>query len=111
MNILFNKHKLPEDMEDITAKDLKKRLEQGEQLNVIDVREDWEYDEFNIGARLIPIGQLPERLEELSDLKDEELIIHCRSGARSGQAKMFLEQNGFNKVRNVLGGMIAFQES
>ncbi|MEY4383858.1 MAG: hypothetical protein RI995_1400 [Bacteroidota bacterium] len=96
-------------MEDITVEELKRRIDAKEKLNIIDVREEHEFDEFNIGATLIPLGELPDRLEEIDQFKDEELIIHCRSGARSGRAKDFLEMQGFSKVRNLLGGMLAWQ--
>jgi rhodanese-related sulfurtransferase len=98
-------------MEDITVKELKERMAANEALNIIDVREEHEFDEFNIGATLIPLGELPDRLDEIEDLKDAELIVHCRSGARSGRAKDFLEMQGFTKVRNLLGGMIEWQNS
>ena len=93
-------------MIDITTDELKQRMDAGEKLNLFDVREIHEFDEFNIGATLIPLGELPYRLSELSNLKNEEIIIHCRSGARSNNAKMFLLDNGFINVRNVLGGML-----
>jgi rhodanese-related sulfurtransferase len=94
---------------DITIKELKERLDKGEALNLIDVREEYEFDEFNIGAKLIPLGELPDRLNEIEALKDQEILIHCRSGARSGRAKEYLESEGFSNVRNVLGGMLAWQ--
>lgn len=97
-------------MEDITVQELKQRIDAQEKLNIIDVREEHEFDEFNIGATLIPLGELPDRLDEIEQFKDEELIIHCRSGARSGRAKDFLEMQGFTKVRNLLGGMLAWQD-
>jgi rhodanese-related sulfurtransferase len=84
-------------------------LDKGEALNLIDVREEYEFDEFNIGAKLIPLGELPDRLDEIEALKDQEILIHCRSGARSGRAKEYLESEGFSNVRNVLGGMLAWQ--
>lgn len=93
---------------DITVEDLKARIDNGEKLNLVDVREQWEFDEANLGAILIPLQTLPNRLAELEKFKEEELIIHCRSGARSANAKKFLEQNGFKNVRNVLGGIIAY---
>ena len=97
-------------MIDITVEELKTRMDLNEPLNIIDVREPHEYDEFNIGARLIPLGTLPGMIDELAELKDEELIIHCRSGNRSGTAKSFLVEAGFTKVRNLLGGMLEWQQ-
>lgn len=96
-------------MADITVEELKTRMDKGEDLIVIDVREPHEYEEYNIGARLIPLGTLPSVVEELSDLKDEEIIVHCRSGARSANAKAYLASIGFNNVRNVLGGIMDWQ--
>ena len=87
---------------DISVVELKKRLDAGETINLIDVREQYEYDEFNLGGDLIPLGTLPGKLEE-------EVIVHCRSGARSGTAKMFLIQSGFTNVRNLLGGVLDWQ--
>jgi len=94
---------------DITIEELKERLDKGEKLNLFDVREEYEFDEFNIGATLIPLGELPDRLDEISHLKNEEILIHCRSGARSGRAKDYLIAEGYTNVRNVLGGMMAWQ--
>lgn len=94
---------------DITVEELKQRMEKGEDLIVIDVREPHEYEEFNIGGRLIPLGTLPQVADELSDLKDEEIIVHCRSGARSANAKAYLQSLGFTRVRNLLGGVMDWQ--
>ena len=94
---------------DITAQELKERLDQGEKLHLFDVREPNEYEDDNIGATLIPLGELPFRMDELDGLQDEEVIVHCRSGARSGRAQQMLEENGFNNVRNLTGGMLAYR--
>ena len=98
-------------MQDITVSELKKRLDSGAQDSVfIDVREPYEYEEFNLGAKLIPLGTIVNAAStELADDKDAEIIIHCRSGARSGQAKMVLTNMGFPNVRNVEGGVLAWQ--
>ncbi|MEI6508803.1 MAG: rhodanese-like domain-containing protein [Bacteroidota bacterium] len=96
-------------MQDITCLELKERMDKNEKLNIIDVREPYEYDAFNIGAKLIPLGTLPMSLHELESLKNEEIIVHCRSGARSANAKLFLMNNGFTNVRNLLGGMLEWQ--
>lgn len=93
---------------DITPEELKERKDKGESLNVVDVREKWEFDEVNIGALLIPLQTLPNRISEIEQFKDSELIVHCRSGKRSDTAKKFLEQNGFKNVRNLLGGIEAY---
>jgi rhodanese-related sulfurtransferase len=98
-------------MKNITVEELKSRMDAGEHLNIIDVREPSEYAEFNIGAKLIPLGKIVNmQLDELEDLKNEELIIHCKAGSRSAQACMVLEQAGFTNVTNVTGGMMAWQQ-
>ncbi len=98
-------------MSDITVQELKERMDHGEKLHIIDVREPHEFEEFNIGAQLIPLGTLPEKLSELNTLKNEEVIVHCRSGARSGNAKLYMMDSGFTNVRNLLGGMMAWRDA
>ncbi|KIC93313.1 rhodanese-like domain-containing protein [Flavihumibacter solisilvae] len=98
-------------MQNITVEQLKSRIEAGEKLNVIDVREPDEYAAFNIGAQLIPLGKIQAmQIEEIEDLKNDELIIHCRSGKRSMTACLFLETMGFTNTKNLEGGMLAWQE-
>ena len=96
-------------MEDITVQELKERMDKGEKLNIIDVRQPYEFEEFNIGAKLVPLDTLPEAMADMRALKDKEIIVHCRSGARSATAKAYLSQNGFTKVRNLIGGMMEWQ--
>lgn len=95
---------------DITCREVKERLENGEEFHFIDVREEWEYEEANIDAKLIPLGDLPARISEIEHMKEEEVIVHCKSGARSGRAKKFLNSQGFKNVRNMEGGIIAYLE-
>lgn len=96
--------------QDITAKEVKQRLDNGEKLFIIDVREPYEYEEYNIGGKLIPLGELQTQIDDLlENHKDEEIIIHCRSGARSTAARNFMIQNGFNNIRNMVGGIMAYQ--
>lgn len=98
-------------MTSITVEQLKARLDAGEKLNIIDVREPGEYAEANIGVPLIPLGKIQAmQIEEIEDLKNEEIIIHCRSGKRSATAAMFLETLGFTNTVNVEGGILAWQE-
>ncbi len=92
-------------MNDITVEDLKSRLSNGETLNLIDVRETWEYDEFNIGAKNLPLSSFMSFIPDLEELKDEEVIVHCKMGGRSMQAAAILEQMGFKNVKNVVGGI------
>ena len=95
---------------DITAHELKERLDNDENIIILDVREPHEHEEYNIGGQLIPLGTLPSSLESLADHKEDEIVVYCRSGNRSGAAKNFLEQAGFTQVRNLLGGMLEWQE-
>ena len=98
-------------MDIITVEELKARIDAGEKLNLIDCREPFEYAEFNIGAKLIPLGKFQSmQIEEIEDLKEEEIIIHCRSGQRSMMACMFLDTLGFKNTKNLIGGVLAWQE-
>ncbi len=98
-------------MNNITANEVKARLDAGEKLNLVDVREPHEHAEFNIGGLLIPLGKVQMlQVEEIEDLKGEEVICYCRSGNRSGMAGMMLEQLGFTNVNNLTGGMLGWQQ-
>jgi len=98
-------------MENIFNEELKRRMDAGEKLNIVDVREPYENAEFNIGGILIPLGKIQMmQTEEIDDLKDQEIILYCRSGNRSGQACMFLDSMGFKKTKNLVGGMLGWQE-
>ena len=98
-------------MNNITVEELKKRLDAGEKLHIVDVREPHEKAEFDIGGVLIPLGQIQSmQIDEIEDLKEKEVILYCRSGNRSGQACMFLDAMGFKNTRNLVGGMLAWQE-
>lgn len=96
---------------DIEVQELKQKMDAGENFVFIDVREAWEYDEFNLGAKLIPLGNITTAAVELKDHRDDEIVIHCRSGQRSGMAKQLLMSMGFTNVRNLLGGVLAWQEA
>jgi sulfur-carrier protein adenylyltransferase/sulfurtransferase len=72
------------------------------------VREPHEYEVANIGARLIPLGELPERLVELD--RDENLAVHCKTGSRSARAVKLMQEAGFQNVYNVKGGITAWSE-
>ena len=97
-------------MENITVEQLKQRLDRGEKVNLIDVREPDEFAEFNLGGKLIPLGKIQTmQVDEIEDLKDEEIILHCRSGKRSLTAGLFLETLGFRNVKNLAGGVMEWQ--
>jgi rhodanese-related sulfurtransferase len=98
-------------MKSITVEDLKAKLDAGEHLNLVDVREPHEHAAFNIGGQLFPLGLVQSlQLDEIEHLKNEEVFVYCRSGNRSGQACLMLEPYGFTNVINVVGGMLAWQE-
>lgn len=98
-------------MQNINVEELKNRKDAGEKINLVDCREPDEYAGFNIGGMLIPLGRFQSfQVDELEDLKDEEVIVHCRSGVRSMQACMLLETMGFKNVKNLEGGILAWLE-
>ncbi len=94
----------------ISVDRLKERMDAGEDIKLIDVRELHEHEEFNIGGQLIPLGSIPSAVEDLYDQRDDEIVLYCRSGNRSGQAQQYLMQLGFTNVLNLMGGMLAWQE-
>jgi len=98
-------------MKTITPEEVKQRLDAGENLHLLDVRQPEENAEFNIGGELLPLGEIQAmQTEDIEDLKDEEVICYCRSGNRSGQAALILEQLGFSNVKNLVGGMLSWKE-
>ncbi|UOQ74880.1 rhodanese-like domain-containing protein [Hymenobacter cellulosilyticus] len=97
-------------MNDITPEELKQRQAAGETPIILDVRETWENEEGRIeGSQNIPLGSLPEKIADLEELKDQEIIVHCKGGGRSASAKALLTQHGFSHVRNLLGGYSAYK--
>jgi rhodanese-related sulfurtransferase len=98
-------------MTNISVEELKSRMDAGEKLNLLDVRQPEETAEFNIGGIAFPLGKIQSmQTEDIENLKDEEVICYCRSGNRSGMAALVLEQLGFNNVKNLTGGMLAWRE-
>lgn len=97
-------------MTNITAEEVKARMDAGEKLNLLDVREPHENAEFNIGGILLPLGKVQTmQVEDIEDLRTEEVILYCRSGNRSGQSALILEQLGFANVKNLVGGMLGWE--
>ncbi|MBL7829037.1 MAG: rhodanese-like domain-containing protein [Saprospiraceae bacterium] len=92
----------------ITVQELKQKLDAGENFLLLDVREPWEYEEFNLGGRLMPVNGLMNQMWELEDYKNQEIVVHCRSGARSGMAQALMTAQGFTNVRNLTGGVMAW---
>ena len=92
----------------ITVKELKRRLDAGEEVQLIDVREPYEYQIAQIGGKLIPQNDVPQRLAEID--RNREVIVQCRSGARSQRIAEFLVQSGYPRVANLAGGILAWSE-
>jgi adenylyltransferase/sulfurtransferase len=91
----------------ITPKELKSRIDKGDKLILLDVREQWEYDLAKLaGSTLIPLGSLPQFLTKLD--RDTEIIAICHHGMRSADATNFLLQQGFKNVKNLVGGIDAW---
>jgi len=96
--------KVPE----ITPRELRERLDKGDDLFILDVREPHEYQICNIRGHLIPLGELPRRVHELDSSR--EIVAHCRSGKRSAEAIDFLRKAGFRKIHNLRGGILAWSD-
>jgi rhodanese-related sulfurtransferase len=98
-------------MKTISVEDLKAKLDAGEKINLVDVREPHEHAAFNIGGILLPLGKVQVlETDDIDHLKNETVYVYCRSGNRSGQACLMLEPYGFKDIVNVSGGMLAWQE-
>src|SRR5580658_8049063 len=90
----------------ITVTELKRRIDTGEDVFILDVREPFEYQIANIGGTLIPQNEVPQRLAEID--RDREIIVHCKSGGRSQRIAEFLKQSGYPDVVNLAGGILAW---
>jgi adenylyltransferase/sulfurtransferase len=93
---------------EITATELKARQDRGDKLFILDVREPHEYQICNLNGKLIPLGELPKRVNELDS--SVEMVVHCRSGKRSADAIHFLQTAGFKKLWNLKGGVLAWAD-
>ncbi len=94
-------------MKTIAVLELKDKIEQGEAFQLIDVREDWEVEAASINGEHIPMSEIPNELDKIAT--DKPVIIHCRSGKRSGMIVEYLEKNGFDNVYNLTGGIQAWK--
>jgi molybdopterin/thiamine biosynthesis adenylyltransferase/rhodanese-related sulfurtransferase len=92
----------------LSVKDLKKRMDSGEDVFILDVREPYEYQIAQIGGKLIPQNDVPQRLAEIP--RDREIVVQCRSGARSQRIAEFLKQSGYTQVANLAGGILAWSD-
>lgn len=95
-------------MKEITVQELKEKMDAGEDFQLIDVREDFEYEMSNLGGELIPLSGI--MIESGKIDKNKPVIMQCRSGKRSAAAIMQLEQQGFTNLYNLKGGMLAWAE-
>jgi len=96
-------------MKEITVQELKKLKDGNENFQLIDVREQHEFDNANLGGELIPLSEVPLNISKIS--KDKKVILHCRSGQRSSNIIKWLEQNnGFNNLYNLKGGILAWSK-
>lgn len=94
-------------MKEITPQELKAKLDNKEDFQLIDVREDYEHEHSNIGGELIPLGTIMDNIDKFS--KDKTVVVYCRSGNRSGVAIRALEQQyGFTNLYNLKGGILAY---
>ena len=93
---------------EITPEDVQAKLDRKDAFTLLDVREpqEWSVSHLN-GAIHVPLQQVPQRLAEIP--RDRDLVVYCRSGGRSAHAQRFLEANGYSRVRNLTGGMRAWQ--
>lgn len=93
-------------MKEITVQELKEKRDNGEDFQLVDVREDFEYEMSNLGGTLIPLGGIPIESDKIA--KDKPVVVMCRSGKRSAAAIMQLEQQGFTNLYNLQGGILAW---
>lgn len=98
-------------MKEITAPELKTMLEAKKGITLIDVREPYEHEEYNIGGILIPLADIPYSAERIKDLGDTTIVLYCRSGNRSTMAQKLLAlQHGITNTLNLKGGILAWKE-
>ena len=95
-------------IEEVTVEELLEMQKQNKDVLVLDVREPSEYDVDNMQGKLIPLGQLPDRLDELD--REQLIVVHCKSGGRSSRAVAYLMGEGFKNVKNLKGGITAWRE-
>ncbi len=94
----------------VTVQEINQLISENKTPYLIDVREVFEHEEFNIGGRNIPLTSLPGFLKEIQAHKNEDVVVYCRSGGRSSMAQSILMQNGFMQVKNLVGGVMAWKE-
>lgn len=97
-----------EEVKEVTVQQLKELLDSGADFQLIDVREEYEYEIANLNGQLIPLGQVLDRVNEIS--KEKQVVVHCRSGKRSANAIFALERQGFDNLYNLTGGILAYAD-
>ena len=95
-------------MKEITVQELKAMQDKKEDFQLIDIREEYEFDICNLGGELIPMGDIMDNIDKVS--KDKKVVVHCRSGKRSASVIQMLEQQGFTNLINLKGGIMAWAE-
>jgi adenylyltransferase/sulfurtransferase len=96
-------------MKEITVQQLKEMQDKKEDFQLIDIREEYEFDICNLGGQLIPMGEVADNLDKIS--KDKKVVVHCRSGKRSASVIQMLEQQyGYTNLINLKGGIMAWAE-
>jgi len=95
-------------MKEVTVQELKSMRENNEDFQLIDVREEMEYDIANIGGELIPMGTVMDNLDKIN--RDKKVVVHCKSGARSGTIVQMLTAQGFDNLYNLKGGILAWAD-
>jgi len=95
-------------MKEITVQELKAMQDKKEDFQLIDIREEYEFDICNLGGELIPMGEIMDNIDKVS--KDKKVVVHCRSGKRSASVIQMLEQQGFTNLINLKGGIMAWAE-
>jgi rhodanese-related sulfurtransferase len=103
---MINREELPLEIDVRSVRDLQER---GEDFVLLDVREQDEYDLVRLpGARLLPMSQIQARLDELTPLRQQRIVVHCHHGGRSEQVMYWLRRQGFSRVQNMVGGIDAW---
>jgi rhodanese-related sulfurtransferase len=95
-------------MKEVTVKELKEMMDKKEDFQLIDVREEMEFDACNIGGELIPMGTVMDNLDKIS--KEKKVVIHCKAGGRSATIVQVLEAQGFTNLYNLKGGILAWSD-
>ncbi|WP_158996322.1 rhodanese-like domain-containing protein [Mucilaginibacter sp. L196] len=94
----------------ISAVEVYSRLQNGDAINLLDVREVIEFSTYNIGGQNIPLSKLPSSIDQLDYNKTDEIVVICKIGMRSETACKLLQEKGYQNVRNLAGGLIALQK-